>query len=979
MTLSGWKSLLAGAPGFRGKGNYPIAAYSEFLPPPRLGPKPYGTTGPNPFTADDPWGWHVSEYEETLELRPGLENVARQLLGALSHLGMGRSTHGIARAKLEGNVYWPPELAAAAGRLAHERYVVLLPLALARTQDDKGRVRWTLFGGSEQGPARAFWKSFLTAPRHQVPAEQALDFLRGLLAAVYGESAESLRDLRRAGFRILLDEDEPEPLPAWADGLAWAKGQPIRSVKYVLTFRPFGRLPAAVRQAYLKGRLHLLPFPGSLLFWGAPGSLALRKELPFAVQIPLLQMIGRHEGWRGLRVPQSGWMHEPRPGAETPSGEHGPIRNTYKRTHRWARVLRHEDELAVLQREDKLAHVLFSTMPQDLGLYGKPMARNVQLWTHDAHLLLDGPRAGHDDIELAIEAISRGGEFGYRFLFPAMRVGRHEVYWHRPLVAFLDGEGSVQVLQDAPLGYLTAYDADRPDLARPVEFWPRLLRREPHLTGLQYATQEHHHYPYQVGLNVRKVLDTRQLLGRPLPRSLARSLLTLTKLETLDEWLQALPDEAPDHAAGVRLVEELRGCLEPTDPDRLPEALTFDRTARRSFEVTYWNTIASLAEGGYLNKNNADCVHDPVTSMMLDHHQRDLGPLGDYLIAYYRRVIARAGMTGKALVGDLPFHWRTDFDYFWAGGWINNQEGMDHERDLICVIPGRDRRRAVVMADHYDTAYMVDHFEPEYGGNGARLAAAGADDNHSATAAAMLAAPILLDLSKAGRLACDVWLIHLSGEEFPADCLGARHLTQQLVEGTLTMRVAGGGRRDLSKVRVQGVYVLDMVAHNNDHERDVFQMAPGTTAESMWLAYQAHVANAIWNASVPAWNRRPQRRGRGRGRRSPDGTTMPEVALHPEVRGEVRPAYDPRSTLYNTDGQIFSDAGVPVVLFMENYDINRAGYHDTHDTMENIDLDYGAAVAAIAIEAVARAATEAYPFSDASQERSCPNAPAKRR
>ena len=61
--------------------------------------------------------------------------------------------------------------------------------------------------------------------------------------------------------------------------------------------------------------------------------------------------------------------------------------------------------------------------------------------------------------------------------------------------------------------------------------------------------------------------------------------------------------------------------------------------------------------------------------------------------------------------------------------------------------------------------------------------------------------------------------------------------------------------------------------------------------------------------------------------------------------------------MYNTDGQIFSDCGIPVVLFMENYDINRTGYHDSHDTMENIDLDYGAAVSAIAIESVARAAT----------------------
>jgi hypothetical protein len=102
------------------------------------------------------------------------------------------------------------------------------------------------------------------------------------------------------------------------------------------------------------------------------------------------------------------------------------------------------------------------------------------------------------------------------------------------------------------------------------------------------------------------------------------------------------------------------------------------------------------------------------------------------------------------------------------------------------------------------------------------------------------------------------------------------------------------------------------------------------------------------------------RRGRERGRRSSDGRTIPDVALYPHLHGEVRPPYEPRSTLYNTDGQIFSDAGIPVVLFMENYDINRCGYHDSHDTMENIDLDYGAAVAAIAIETVARAATEKF-------------------
>jgi Zn-dependent M28 family amino/carboxypeptidase len=306
----------------------------------------------------------------------------------------------------------------------------------------------------------------------------------------------------------------------------------------------------------------------------------------------------------------------------------------------------------------------------------------------------------------------------------------------------------------------------------------------------------------------------------------------------------------------------------------------------------------------------------------------------------------------------LPFPWHTDFDFPWFGGWVNNQVGMENERDLIVVIPGRDRSRAVIMGDHYDTAYMADHYEKKYGGDGAHIAAAGADDNHSATVALMLAAPIFLKLSKVGRLDCDIWLIHLTGEEFPADCMGARHVAQGLVEGTLRMRRCDGKSQDLSRTRVQGVYVLDMVAHNNDHDRDVFQIAPGTTRESMWLALQAHLANDLWNRSTELWNRRPPRRGKGRGVRSAEGSVVPGIARHLPLSGEVRPHYDPRSTLYNTDGQIFSDAGIPVVLFMENYDINRSGYHDSFDTMANIDLDYGAALTAIAIESVARAATE---------------------
>jgi hypothetical protein len=414
--------------------------------------------------------------------------------------------------------------------------------------------------------------------------------------------------------------------------------------------------------------------------------------------------------------------------------------------------------------------------------------------------------------------------------------------------------------------------------------------------------------------------------------------------------LAYLPDQVAD---GIRGIVELPPAEEAAKRGP-PDSLTYSHTARRSFEIQYWKTIASLAETPLLNKNNADWVLDEATQRMLPYRDRHLEHLGDQLLTYYKKKIAAAEMTGKALAGDVPFRWRTDMDYSWMGGWQKNQDA-ESERDLLVVIPGRNRREAVIMADHYDTAYMHDKYDKDLGGCGARIAACGADDNYSATAAMMLAAPIFLEMSRQGKLGCDVWLVHLTGEEFPADCLGARALTERLVQRTLKLRLPGGEARDLSKTTVRGVYVSDMIAHNNDSERDVFQISPGNDSGSMWLAYQAHLANEVWNESVPFWNKARKREGLPRGRRSPNGAAIPEMAPFLQLSGHVRVPSDPRSTLYNTDGQIFSDAGVPCVLFMENYDINRTGYHDTHDTMENIDLEYGAAVCAITIEAVARA------------------------
>ncbi|HBI43755.1 MAG TPA: hypothetical protein DDY78_13020 [Planctomycetales bacterium] len=961
MSAPSWKTLLDGAPWFKGENAYPLSAYSEYMPPPRLGQRPYSHAPRDllPFADDDPYGWRIDEYEEALELRPGLEQVGGQLVQALARLAQGKRGHGIAPKKLLDNPYWPLSLAEKVATLTHERFVVLAPLALSRTQDDKGRVRWTLFGGSEQGPERAFWKSFYTAPGKEAPKEIGIDFIRRLLAGAYGVETHGPDDLRLAGFRILPQDKREsfpwpsdEALPSWTAPYVWKPRQAVEGVKYLLTFRPFGQLPETFQSAYLAGKLHIIPYPGSLIFWGAPGAVELQQSLPFALQTQLLNIILRSEAPHGLRVPQSGWMHEPKPGVSKPHSHYGPMLNTFRRTHRWAKVLRDQDELALMGREDKMLHVLFSTIPDDLGLYDKPMARNIQLWTGGFHLLLDGPLASGTDMKATFHTVEEGGLFGYRFQYPAMRVGRHEVYWQRPLVAWLSEKGAPTVLPDAPLGYLTAYAENdlRPDKA--VELWPRLLRRDLPSAAVEMLHQGQTPQAHNVGRGVRKLFNAWELCGeKPLSRSFARSLVTAPKHETLDQWLEALPAAV----AGVKgLIETEKA---PVPQGRAPESRTYARTATRAYETQYWKTIAFLSEGKYVNKNNADSIRDAATRRQLSHEGCDLIALGDYLLAYYAKAIDGAGMKGKALAGEIPFQWRTDFDFPWADGWAANQDGRSHERDLLTIIPGRNRGQAVIFADHYDTAYMADCYDA----HGARVAAAGADDNHSATATLMLSAPILLDLSREGRLGCDVWLVHLTGEEFPSDCLGARALCQRLIEGTLKLHLPDGKTRDLSRVQVRGLYVMDMIAHNNDHNRDIFQISPGAGAPSLWLARQAQIAAEIWNASVPAWNHKPARRGLGRGKRSADGKKIPAVAAYPTLLGEVRTPTAPHSTLYNTDGLIFSDAGVPAVLFMENYDINREGYHDEHDTMANIDLDYGAAVSAIALESAVRAATEKPP------------------
>ena len=260
---------------------------------------------------------------------------------------------------------------------------------------------------------------------------------------------------------------------------------------------------------------------------------------------------------------------------------------------------------------------------------------------------------------------------------------------------------------------------------------------------------------------------------------------------------------------------------------------------------------------------------DSVTQRLLQHHHRDLEALGDYLLAYYHRLVKKAGMADRVAIGDLPFRWQTDFGFPWLGGWLKNQRGETEERDLVVVIPGRDRRRAVIMGDHYDTAYMEDCYEKDRGGNGARLAAPGADDNHSATATLMLAAPVFLELSRAGRLGCDIWLVHLTGEEFPSDCMGARHLAQGIVEGSLKLR----RRRGRAARPVEDANPGRLRArHDRPQQRPRPRCFPDFAGHGRWLAAAGRRGPSGQHALErrhAAMERNRARRGAGRGSASP--------------------------------------------------------------------------------------------------------------
>lgn len=229
------------------------------------------------------------------------------------------------------------------------------------------------------------------------------------------------------------------------------------------------------------------------------------------------------------------------------------------------------------------------------------------------------------------------------------------------------------------------------------------------------------------------------------------------------------------------------------------------------------------------------------------------------------------------------------------------------QSNLIAIIPGHPEtgsQHPVLLADHIDTAFSEDVFKK----TGNRVSTPGANDNTAATASLLRAAAIL----RGSRLNHDVWLTHLTGEEFPGDDLGARKLVSRFLR---------------TGQELSGVIVLDMIARRRPDDPWI-QIHAGASPESLELAEFA----------------------------------MAEAgqALSTNYRPVLRERFDPRSYLYNTDGLIFSDSGYPVILLNEHINalenFNAFTYHQSSDRSSVIDWGYAEAITRLAVSTAYRLA-----------------------
>ncbi len=264
----------------------------------------------------------------------------------------------------------------------------------------------------------------------------------------------------------------------------------------------------------------------------------------------------------------------------------------------------------------------------------------------------------------------------------------------------------------------------------------------------------------------------------------------------------------------------------------------------------------------------------------------DLGHMVDYLEQRY----ARLGIKTER----QPFVWR----------------GIA-QSNLLAKLPGTPRPDGkplpkVILADHIDTAVEEDTFEK----TGRRVTCPGADDNATATAVLLRTAELLRDLPRPA----DIWLVHLTGEEFPSDDLGAWRFAEKLIT---------------DRVDVRAIVISDYIGWHRTDSLD-FQISPNRHPSSL-----RHAALALDAARK----------------------------LAPPLHAHYVPRHHQRNAVFQTDLQVFEFLGYPGLLFNERVDYSSTTEqnpynHSSADTMSHVDVSFAATIAKVMMETIARIASE---------------------
>jgi hypothetical protein len=224
--------------------------------------------------------------------------------------------------------------------------------------------------------------------------------------------------------------------------------------------------------------------------------------------------------------------------------------------------------------------------------------------------------------------------------------------------------------------------------------------------------------------------------------------------------------------------------------------------------------------------------------------------------------------------------------------------------NLIVKIKGRlppGQNKPVVLADHYDKAMAEDIFDE----TGQRVTNPGANDNGTAMAALRRGAHEYAEMVKKGwQPEHDIWLVHFTGEEYPASSLGARHFYSEMLKQ----------KQDLS-----AVIQMDMLGYRTKGDRK-FQICAGDTEASRRLAQHALGVAATeakrWKPLTPAaWSR--------------------------------------TSYITETDAAYADLAGFPVILLNEHINLRRRLnplYHQSKDLPQYVDIPLATAQSRLAIE-----------------------------